>query len=243
MSRLESLPPLVIAWAVALGFGGLLLLLSLAPDEVPEPIDHGQGARVAADADAQPGAVASTSEGPFGDPATDDEISGSTTAAAVSPPLEKAVSGQESGDPIATPPPPNPKAARKEDSRKATPAPAQPVAPSVSESPVQELPKPKPPRSADQIREALSQPVLRFSQEQPVSVRDLLREIEELAGVELRLGKGLASGPRLARKLKLDLGQTTVDGILGSVLKQVGLTHEVYDGYVLVTDATNGADG
>ena len=36
MSRLESLSPLVVAWAVALGFGGLLLMLTFS-DETSVP--------------------------------------------------------------------------------------------------------------------------------------------------------------------------------------------------------------
>ena len=249
MSRLESLSPMVIAWAVALGLGGLLLVLLLVPDEIPEPMRHAQFAPAAADVDRQAVAVTPPVKKAISDPASDSEISDSTTGTVEPPPQEKTVSGHESDKPNATSARGRlqPKAGRK-DVGKATSTPVHPVAPAASAPPVQEPPKPEPPkpeppRSAEQIQEALRQPVLRFSQEQPVSVKELLREIEELAGVELRLAAGLAAGPRLARKLKLDLERTTVDGILGSVLKHVGLTHKVHDGYVLVTDATSGAEG
>ena len=254
MSRLESLSPMVIAWAVALGLGGLLLVLLLVPDEIPEPMRHAQFAPAAADVDRQAVAVTPPVKKAISDPASDGEISDSTTGTVEPPPQEKTVSGHESDKPNATSARGRlqPKAGRK-DVGKATSTPVHPVAPAASAPPVQEPPKPEPPkpeppkpeppRSAEQIQEALRQPVLRFSQEQPVSVKELLREIEELAGVELRLAAGLAAGPRLARKLKLDLERTTVDGILGSVLKHVGLTHKVHDGYVLVTDATSGAEG
>ncbi len=242
MARLESLSPLVVAWAVALGFGGLLLVMSLMTD----PVGHGgpQPAGTAANVIPEPrGAIppsgSSPAAKPEAGPMRGDAPPVPPPTVVVTPPMAETGDAEPgNGEAVAaTPQRPVKPTSPDRDARKPEPCPSRPIASSPDEKPSgKKPPKSKPAKSALQIRESLRQPVRSFSQEQPVAARELLREIEELAGVELRLAKGLASDPRLARKVKLDLRQTTIDGILGALLKEVGLAHKVHDGYVLVTE-------
>ena len=70
----------------------------------------------------------------------------------------------------------------------------------------------------------------------------VIREISQLGGIDVRLDKGLKGDVRLDGTVQLDLGKTTVGGILDAVLKQAGLTRRVHDGYVLIVLPANGAD-
>jgi hypothetical protein len=86
----------------------------------------------------------------------------------------------------------------------------------------------------------LQLPILRFVHKQPVSVSAVIREVEQLGGIEIRIDGGVAADDRLKRSVRLDLRQTTVGGILDAALKTVGLTRRVVDGYVLIVLPANG---
>ena len=73
-----------------------------------------------------------------------------------------------------------------------------------------------------------------------MSVSAVIREVEQLGGIEIRMDGGVAGGDRLKRSVRLDLSQTTVGGILDAALKMVGLTRRVVDGYVLIVLPANG---
>ncbi len=82
--------------------------------------------------------------------------------------------------------------------------------------------------------------ILRFVHKQPVPVSAVIREVEQLGGIEIRLDGGVAGDDRLKRSVRLDLSRTTVGGILDAALKPVGLTRRVVDGYVLIVLPANG---
>ncbi len=75
---------------------------------------------------------------------------------------------------------------------------------------------------------ALKQPIARFDQSTPVSARQLLRSLEEMAAVEIEtLDLPAEAQSRLDRPVRLTLVQTTVGEILAAVLGQLDLAYEV----------------
>lgn len=84
-----------------------------------------------------------------------------------------------------------------------------------------------PPQPVD-IQRALSQPIVSFRVARPVAARDLLAQVEEMAGVPIRvdtdaLGRAAAN---LDRPVSLQLERTTVGGILEELLRRIELGYE-----------------
>ena len=236
MFRLESVSPLVVAWAVSLGLGGLLLMLFLAGDP---PEDERPGANSPAAVDQRPAgpAVAAPVASEPGNPGQD-----ATSVAKSDTDGPGAAGGAEQvvddKTPTAAPPPQRlPQPARPDPVAGAKPnPPKQPTGPKAK-------PKPEPkPRPAREIEAALELPIVRYVHQKPVAVSAVIREIKQLGGIEVRLDKGLKGSGRLDRNVQLDLSKTTVGGILDAALKGVGLTRRVHDGYVLIVLPANGAD-
>jgi hypothetical protein len=101
--------------------------------------------------------------------------------------------------------------------------PDEPIAALVARDP----PPPPPPPQYD-LALALQQPIRRFSQARPVKCRELLRQVEELAGIPIVLD-AVAQGPaadKLDREVSLELSDTTVEGILAALVARVGLGYE-----------------
>jgi hypothetical protein len=141
-------------------------------------------------------------------------------------PLDPTVPG-EPGDSPRVPP------VARADPGAATPAAAPPplVEPNPADEPIaaqvarDPLPRPRP--NYD-LELALQQPIRRFSQVRPVKCRDLLRQVEELAGIPIVMD-AVAQGPaaeKLDREVWLELSDTTVEGILAAVVERVGLGYE-----------------
>jgi len=240
MFRLESVSPLVVAWAVSLGLGGLLLMLFLAGDP---PEDERPGANSPAAVDQRPAgpAVAAPVASELGNPGQD-----ATSVAKSDTDGPGAAGGAEQvvddKTPTAAPPPQRlPQPARPDPVAGAKPnPPKQPTGPKAKPKPE---PKPEPkPRPAREIEAALELPIVRYVHQKPVAVSAVIREIKQLGGIEVRLDKGLKGSGRLDRNVQLDLSKTTVGGILDAALKGVGLTRRVHDGYVLIVLPANGAD-
>jgi len=246
MFRLESVSPLVVAWAVSLGLGGLLLMLFLAGDP---PEDEPPGANSPAAVDQRPPgpAVAAPVASEPGNPGQDatSVAKSDTDGAGSAGGAEQVVDNKKS---TAAPPPPEPEPQPARPDPVAVAKPNPPKQPMVPQS----KPKPEPkPRPAREIEAALELPIVRYVHQKPVAVSAVIREIAQLGGIEVRLDKalkalkglnGLKGKDRLDRKVQLDLGKTTVGEILDAALKMVGLTRRVHDGYVLIVLPANGAD-
>ena len=243
MFRLESVSPLVVAWAVSLGLGGLLLMLFLSGDpseDLPPqvndpvvPVQRPPGPEVADPAGSEPGQPVA---GPSQSAAAKSDAAG----------VEQEPDGKNS--PAAPPPEPQAQPAQPARTASAVAAkpnrPQQPAAPQVKPTPDSKpKPKPKPkPRPAVEIEAALKLPIVRYVHQKPVAVSVVIREISQLGGIDVRLDKGLKGDVRLDGTVQLDLAKTTVGGILDATLKMVGLTRRVRDGYVLIVLPANGAD-
>lgn len=85
-----------------------------------------------------------------------------------------------------------------------------------------------PPPPTYDIPLALNQPIVRFSQGRAIPLRDLLRQVEELAGIPIQFNAADAqqADAILSREISLEVSDTTVGGILDAVLKKVGLAFE-----------------
>lgn len=143
-------------------------------------------------------------------------------------PLDPGVPG-EPGD--SAPPPPVVRA--EPGAAAAVPAAAPPlgVVPLLSDEPIAAAvarDPPTPPRPSYNVELALQQPIRRFSQGRPVKCRELLRQVEELAGIPIVMD-AVAQSPgaeKLDREVSLELSDTTVEGILAAVVERVGLGYE-----------------
>ena len=84
-----------------------------------------------------------------------------------------------------------------------------------------------PPPSYD-VERALAQPIVRFSQVRGVPFGELLKQLEDLAGVPVQLvdGDDASREAVLTREVSVELRDTTVGEIFDAVLKQVGLRKE-----------------
>jgi hypothetical protein len=89
-----------------------------------------------------------------------------------------------------------------------------------------------PPPSYD-VERALSQPIVRFSQVRPVPFGTLLKQVEELAGIPVRLDDAVAqrSSDLLAKQVSLELSDTNVGEILAALVKQAGLESRTDESY------------
>ena len=214
MSRLESISPLVVAWAVSLGFGGLLLILVVS-DETSGPgqVDEHRPAMQKDDevSDGLPASVPDEKSPEVSDPRN---VVASTDS----------VTSPESED-----------SGRPTESKSTEPKPVEP-------KPVEPKPVVAPPRPAREIARALNLPILRYVLKEPVAVSLVLDEVSQLSGVELRLADGLAGDPRLAKTVRLELARTTVGGILDAVLEMIGLSRRVRDGFVEIEPSVKGAE-
>ena len=213
MSRLESISPLVVAWAVSLGFGGLLLILVFS-DETTVPgqvVEHPAMQKADEVSDGMPASAPDEESPEVSDPRRE----GASTDSVTSPESEDSVrpTGSKSTEPKAV----EPKAVEP----KAVVA---------------------PPRPAREIARALNLPILRYVQKEPVAVSLVLDEVAQLSGVELRLADGLPGDPRLAKTVRLELERTTVGGILDAVLEMIGLSRRVHDGFVEIEPPVKGAE-
>ncbi len=85
-----------------------------------------------------------------------------------------------------------------------------------------------PPRPQYDVERALAQPIVRFTQIRPVQSRELLLQIEELAGIPIRTDE-IAERPessRLEQEVSLDVRETTVGDLLQRLLEEIGLSYE-----------------
>ncbi|MCH7990377.1 MAG: hypothetical protein IID46_14645 [Planctomycetes bacterium] len=85
-----------------------------------------------------------------------------------------------------------------------------------------------PPDSID-VKAALSQPILQYQLEKAVSLRKLLMDVEEMAGVPIRFDDSARAEELglLDKPVSLRLEKTTVGEILKTLLKQVNLEYEL----------------
>ncbi|MBO53024.1 MAG: hypothetical protein CMJ69_19860 [Planctomycetaceae bacterium] len=233
MSRLESISPLVVAWAVSLGFGGLLLILVFS-DETTVPgqvVEHPAMQKVDEVSEGLP-ASAPDEESPE---VSDPRKGGAST---------DSVTSQESEDSIRTaeskPVEPKPVEPKPVEPKAVEPKAVEPKA--VEPKAVEPKAVVAPPRPAREIARALNLPILRYVQKDPVAVSLVLDEVAQLSGVELRLADGLPGDPRLAKTVRLELERTTVGGILDAVLEMIGLSRRVHDGFVEIEPPVKGAE-
>jgi len=75
----------------------------------------------------------------------------------------------------------------------------------------------------------------------PIKLRQVLREVGQLGGVDLRIDKSVVGDSRLEQTVQLDLKKTSAGEILDAALESTGLTHQVHDGYVLIVPTNIGA--
>jgi hypothetical protein len=244
MSRLESISPLVVAWAVSLGFGGLLLILVVS-DETSGPgqVDEHRPAMQKDDevSDGLPASVPDEKSPEVSDPRNVVASTDSVT----SPESEDSGRPTESKSTEPKPVEPKPVEPKPVEPKPVEPKPVEPkpVEPKpVEPKPVEPKPVVAPPRPAREIARALNLPILRYVQKEPVAVSLVLDEVAQLSGVELRLADGLAGDPRLAKTVRLELERTTVGRILDAVLEMIGLSRRVYDGFVEIEPSVKGAE-
>ena len=76
----------------------------------------------------------------------------------------------------------------------------------------------------------------------PIKLRQVLREVGQLGGVDLRIDKSVVGDSRLEQTVQLDLKKTSAGEILDAALESTGLTHQIHDGYVLIVPTSIGAD-
>ncbi len=259
MSRLESISPLVVAWAVSLGFGGLLLILAFS-DETSVP-GEAVGQRPAVQkADQASAMLAASGPGEDSPEMSDPRKSVVTTDPAASPESEENVrpaepkpaepKPAESKPAESKPAESKPAESKPAESKPAEPKPAEPkpAEPKPAESkpaepkPAEPKPAAAPPRSAREIARALDLPILRYVHKEPVAVSLVLGEVAQMSGVEVRLVDGLAGDPRLAKTVRLELDRTTVGGILDAALEMIGLTRRVHDGFVQIEPSVKGVE-
>jgi len=238
MSRLESISPLVVAWAVSLGFGGLLLILVFS-DETTVPgqvVEHPAMQKADEVSDGLPASAPDEESPEVSDPRRE----GASTDSVTSPESEDSVrpTGSKSTEPKAV----EPKAVEPKavEPKPVEPKPVEPKP--VEPKPVEPKPVVAPPRPAREIARALNLPILRYVQKEPVAVSLVLDEVAQLSGVELRLADGLPGDPRLAKTVRLELERTTVGGILDAVLEMIGLSRRVHDGFVEIEPSVKGAE-
>jgi len=95
-------------------------------------------------------------------------------------------------------------------------------------------PDPKPIDVAARLR----QPILRFDQPQAVPVRELLAQVEEMAGVPIRYEQPTSKnlGQTLDQRISLKLTGTTAGGILQAILERAGLTYRIETDGIRVGD-------
>jgi hypothetical protein len=146
---------------------------------------------------------------------------------------------QPAGEPLAEAPPP----VAPQNEPPAIPAerrdPQQPAANLTPDPPAQQPPLeprplvaepdvvPPPPKVID-VASALKQPIRRFEQVRPASVEQLLRQVEEMAAVPVRIDKeqlGVAAAA-LEKEVALKLENTSVGAILTALVEAAGLTYE-----------------
>ena len=200
MFRLESVSPLVVAWAVSLGLGGVLLALFFSGDPAPQHV-----------AVPTPAPVDRTREAPA-DQAGSEPVRPGQDFAPVEQPVVKVVR-------------PAAAAAKKviPDNKPIgvveplpQPGPTEPPGPRVATKPKQPLPPTAPkatpaPRPASKIEAALKLPIMRYVHQKPVTVLVVIREIEQLGGAGR---ERFAVGMRLLREAKqaaVDAGAKTGD--------------------------------
>lgn len=87
---------------------------------------------------------------------------------------------------------------------------------------------PAPPQPVD-VAAALKQPIRRFEQVRSVPFRELLLQMEELAGVPIRFDEQQITDidKRFEEPVSVILEQTTVGEILQAVVEQVGLAYDI----------------
>lgn len=250
MSRLESVSPLVVSWAVALGFGGLLLILIMSNDPPQKPQEPPQNERQqnsSEQAVRKPVDVVEVGEGAEGAgprrqgmPATNGQNPSNagrgSVPLAVEPPdvsskAKPGSTGTKNVGGATTKKNVTSLVGEKPQARPVTPTPPQTRRPDIPTAP-----EPTPPktRTVREITQALAQPVSEFRQEKAVELRGLLREVAILAGVEFRFDPDLDEEVGLEQKVSLTIKATTVDQILVNLLARVRLTRDVREGHVWI---------
>ncbi|GAB4159954.1 MAG: hypothetical protein Tsb009_37290 [Planctomycetaceae bacterium] len=88
------------------------------------------------------------------------------------------------------------------------------------------------------VAAALKQPILRFQQAKPATFRDLLEEIEEMAGVPIRYNEqSVAITSKWDTRIQLKLEMVTVRDVLESIVAEVGLSYKIEkDGLRLIPE-------
>ncbi|MBI5758262.1 MAG: hypothetical protein HZA46_07080 [Planctomycetales bacterium] len=106
------------------------------------------------------------------------------------------------------------------------PAALAPRPPNAEAKPAEPPPPPKPARD---ITAALNQPLLRFEQVEPIPLRQMLRQLEELIGTRFVIDDEQRPRvePKLNTPVKLRLQRTTVGDVLRATLHQAGLTFRI----------------
>ncbi len=87
------------------------------------------------------------------------------------------------------------------------------------------------------VAAVLRQPIARFEQTQPVPFRDLLRLLEEMAGVPISTAAlDSATVSRFDTPVTLSQSETTVGDLLGALVATVGLRYEIHEQGVRLLD-------
>ena len=97
-----------------------------------------------------------------------------------------------------------------------------------------DLPPVKAPLPQKNVQRALQQSIRAFHQSRSIALREMLLQLQELAGVVIviQLDK---EDERLSSKVKIMLDNTTIAKILTAVLEPVGLIYKIQDGEIHVT--------
>jgi hypothetical protein len=139
---------------------------------------------------------------------------------------------------------PKPKPTPEEDQpmvAQADPMPKEAVKPKpmpVDEPPVPKPPDPEPPAPLD-IPAALAVKIVKFEQTQNVPLKELLFQVEELAGVPIRLADNAPANddPVWNQDVSLRLNNTTVGDILKAVLEKAQLGYTMESDHIRIQPA------
>jgi hypothetical protein len=104
------------------------------------------------------------------------------------------------------------------------------------EQPVPKPPDPEPPKPLD-IPAALAVKIVKFEQIQNVPLKELLFQVEELAGVPIRLADDAPANDDAvwSQGVSLTLKDTTVEGILKALLAKANLSYTIESDHIRLT--------
>lgn len=161
-------------------------------------------------------------------------------------PLDETIPGEPGEQPTAKPEPEKPETEKSEPTVPPAVAHADPMPVEITtqkpkpieEPPVPKAPDPEPPMPLD-IPAALAVKLVKFEQTQNVPLKELLFQVEELAGVPIRLADNAPSNDDSVWSLgvSLRLKDTTVGDVLKAVLEKAKLRYTIESDHIRIEPA------